>query len=142
MSPRTLWSWVPANVNSESFCDAGKEEGPHLCLAGVLRCWEGWAFETVTKAKANPPLPPDVDECLENNGGCQHTCVNVMGSYECRCKEGFFLSDNQHTCIHRSEGASALLWAWGGRVQGARKPLTPSEFRGEVQSIDILEACG
>ncbi|OWK17663.1 hypothetical protein Celaphus_00009091, partial [Cervus elaphus hippelaphus] len=45
----------------------------------------------------------DVDECLENNGGCQHTCVNVMGSYECRCKEGFFLSDNQHTCIHRSE---------------------------------------
>ncbi|XP_023563372.1 signal peptide, CUB and EGF-like domain-containing protein 2 isoform X2 [Octodon degus] len=45
----------------------------------------------------------DVDECLENNGGCQHTCVNAMGSYECRCKEGFFLSDNQHTCIHRSE---------------------------------------
>uniref|UniRef100_A0A8C4L271 Protein CEGP1 n=2 Tax=Equus asinus TaxID=9793 RepID=A0A8C4L271_EQUAS len=45
----------------------------------------------------------DVDECLDNNGGCQHTCINVMGSYECRCKEGFFLSDNQHTCIHRSE---------------------------------------
>ncbi|XP_047608012.1 signal peptide, CUB and EGF-like domain-containing protein 2 isoform X3 [Phacochoerus africanus] len=26
-----------------------------------------------------------------------------MGSYECRCKEGSLLSDNQHTCIHRSE---------------------------------------
>uniref|UniRef100_A0A8C0KET4 Protein CEGP1 n=1 Tax=Canis lupus dingo TaxID=286419 RepID=A0A8C0KET4_CANLU len=51
----------------------------------------------------------DVDECLENNGGCQHTCVNVMGSYECRCKEGFFLSDNQHTCIHRlEEGLSCM----------------------------------
>ncbi|TSL61128.1 Signal peptide, CUB and EGF-like domain-containing protein 3 [Bagarius yarrelli] len=25
----------------------------------------------------------------------------MMGSYECRCKEGFFLSDNQHTCIQR-----------------------------------------
>lgn len=46
----------------------------------------------------------DVDECKFNNGGCQHTCVNTMGSYECRCKEGFFLSDNQHTCIHRSVG--------------------------------------
>ncbi|MEE6498721.1 hypothetical protein FKM82_003214, partial [Ascaphus truei] len=45
----------------------------------------------------------DVDECLLNNGGCQHVCVETMGSYECRCKEGFFLSDNQHTCIHRSE---------------------------------------
>lgn len=46
----------------------------------------------------------DVDECLFNNGGCQHVCVNTMGSYECRCNEGFFLSDNQHTCIHRSVG--------------------------------------
>ncbi|XP_012656671.1 signal peptide, CUB and EGF-like domain-containing protein 2 isoform X3 [Otolemur garnettii] len=51
----------------------------------------------------------DVDECLENNGGCQHICVNAMGSYECRCKEGFFLSDNQHTCIHRlEEGLSCM----------------------------------
>lgn len=46
----------------------------------------------------------DVDECKFNNGGCQHICVNTMGSYECRCKDGFFLSDNQHTCIHRSVG--------------------------------------
>lgn len=46
----------------------------------------------------------DVDECQDNNGGCQQICVNTMGSYECQCKEGFFLSDNQHTCIHRSIG--------------------------------------
>lgn len=52
----------------------------------------------------HPHCPADVDECKFNNGGCQHTCVNTMGSYECRCKEGFFLSDNQHTCIHRSVG--------------------------------------
>lgn len=49
-------------------------------------------------------LSLDADECVFNNGGCQHVCVNTMGSYECRCKEGFFLSDNQHTCIHRSVG--------------------------------------
>uniref|UniRef100_A0A8C9EJL4 Signal peptide, CUB and EGF-like domain-containing protein 3 n=1 Tax=Pavo cristatus TaxID=9049 RepID=A0A8C9EJL4_PAVCR len=40
----------------------------------------------------------------EGNGGCQQTCVNMMGSYECFCREGFFLSDNQHTCIQRPEG--------------------------------------
>ncbi|CAF91150.1 unnamed protein product, partial [Tetraodon nigroviridis] len=45
----------------------------------------------------------DVDECADNNGGCQQVCVNTMGSYECQCTDGFFLSDNQHTCIHRSD---------------------------------------
>ncbi|XP_058015474.1 signal peptide, CUB and EGF-like domain-containing protein 2 isoform X3 [Ahaetulla prasina] len=51
----------------------------------------------------------DMDECLVNNGGCQHACINTVGSYECRCNEGFFLSDNQHTCIHRSEeGVSCM----------------------------------
>ncbi|XP_029425026.1 signal peptide, CUB and EGF-like domain-containing protein 1 isoform X3 [Nannospalax galili] len=45
----------------------------------------------------------DVDECQDNNGGCQQICVNAMGSYECQCHNGFFLSDNQHTCIHRSD---------------------------------------
>ena len=51
-----------------------------------------------------PSLAADVDECQDNNGGCQQICVNAMGSYECRCHGGFFLSDNQHTCIHRSNG--------------------------------------
>lgn len=48
--------------------------------------------------------PTDVDECSEGNGGCQQICVNMMGSYECRCREGFLLSDNQHTCIQRPKG--------------------------------------
>lgn len=51
--------------------------------------------------------PTDVDECQDNNGGCQQICVNALGSYECQCHSGFFLSDNQHTCIHRSNGESA-----------------------------------
>lgn len=55
-------------------------------------------------------LSLDVDECVVNNGGCQHICVNTMGSYECRCKEGFFLSDNQHTCIHRSVGEQLAVF--------------------------------
>lgn len=49
-------------------------------------------------------LRADVDECSEGNGGCQQICVNMMGSYECRCREGFLLSDNQHTCIQRPKG--------------------------------------
>uniref|UniRef100_A0A663MDZ6 Signal peptide, CUB and EGF-like domain-containing protein 3 n=1 Tax=Athene cunicularia TaxID=194338 RepID=A0A663MDZ6_ATHCN len=68
------------------------------------------------KGRGSPlPPPPELsdeeqfwqvgylDECSEGNGGCQQTCVNMMGSYECFCREGFFLSDNQHTCIQRPE---------------------------------------
>lgn len=88
--------------------------------------------EAAPHAEAQPSPPADVDECLENNGGCQHTCLNVMGSYECRCQEGFFLSDNQHTCIHRSEGISARLGgAGGGAAPHPRVPLPPVALEGK-----------
>lgn len=70
----------------------------------------------------------DTDECLFNNGGCQHICVNTVGSYECRCNDGFFLSDNQHTCIHRSEGIGPLFFT----KQTECTPRTPN------QSLDWL----
>lgn len=72
--------------------------------AHCLRPQPAFASATCKHCRSHPRSPADVDECKFNNGGCQHTCVNTMGSYECRCKEGFFLSDNQHTCIHRSVG--------------------------------------
>ncbi|NXC49902.1 BMP1 protein, partial [Penelope pileata] len=40
----------------------------------------------------------DKDECSKNNGGCQHDCLNSLGSYECHCRSGFVLHDNRHDC--------------------------------------------
>lgn len=40
----------------------------------------------------------DEDECQENNGGCQHICVNTIGSYLCECKVGYTLHPNKHSC--------------------------------------------
>ncbi|XP_014300153.1 bone morphogenetic protein 1 [Microplitis demolitor] len=40
----------------------------------------------------------DMDECANNNGGCQHECHNTIGSYECSCHNGFKLQDNGHDC--------------------------------------------
>ena len=34
----------------------------------------------------------DIDECSHNNGGCEHRCVNLVGSYDCVCAEGFGLT--------------------------------------------------
>jgi len=40
----------------------------------------------------------DFDECLDNNGGCDHTCNNAIGSYTCTCRDGYKLLDDKHKC--------------------------------------------
>ncbi len=40
----------------------------------------------------------DVNECQSNNGNCQHTCQNTVGSFSCGCNSGFILASNGQTC--------------------------------------------
>ena len=40
----------------------------------------------------------DINECLENNAGCDHTCVNTVGSYYCQCGDDHELHVDNHTC--------------------------------------------
>jgi len=40
----------------------------------------------------------DVDECATENGGCEHFCSNVVGSFVCSCPAGYRLADDRSTC--------------------------------------------
>ena len=40
----------------------------------------------------------DVNECLDNDGSCSHTCINTPGSYHCECLAGYVLLPNNHDC--------------------------------------------
>ena len=40
----------------------------------------------------------DINECLDDNAGCQHVCDNIPGSYLCSCNDGFMLDADQHKC--------------------------------------------
>ena len=40
----------------------------------------------------------DIDECLTGNGGCNQTCNNNMGSFECSCAEGYLLHADGKQC--------------------------------------------
>ena len=40
----------------------------------------------------------DIDECATDNGGCDQVCVNLPGSYECKCNAGYLLAEDAHTC--------------------------------------------
>ena len=40
----------------------------------------------------------DTDECATHNGGCEGSCTDNDGSYECSCQNGYQLSDDKHSC--------------------------------------------
>lgn len=41
---------------------------------------------------------PDVNECMDRNGGCSHQCCNMIGSFVCKCPTGMTLSPDRRTC--------------------------------------------
>ena len=44
------------------------------------------------------PCILDVDECAEENGGCEQICENTYGSFRCLCDEGFGPGYEEGTC--------------------------------------------
>lgn len=40
----------------------------------------------------------EINECEDNNGGCENACVNTEGGYYCECPEGFVLRADGKTC--------------------------------------------
>ena len=48
----------------------------------------------------------EFDECTLTDPGCEQTCINTLGGYECACKIGYQLhSDGKHC-----EGWSFETW--------------------------------
>ena len=40
----------------------------------------------------------DTNECNSNNGGCDHSCINEVGSFHCECNDGYVLDDDGLGC--------------------------------------------
>lgn len=49
-------------------------------------------------------LCADLNECEENNGGCQDICENLIPTsrdhpgYACHCEQGYSLDEDRHNC--------------------------------------------
>ncbi|KJH45110.1 EGF-like domain protein [Dictyocaulus viviparus] len=52
-------------------------------------------------------LDPYVNECVVDNGGCHHDCVNTIGTFYCRCWSGFELEANGKNCKDIDECATS-----------------------------------
>ncbi|XP_041361705.1 collagen alpha-1(XXVII) chain-like [Gigantopelta aegis] len=52
--------------------------------------------------QTGPPFT-DQDECSGSSHGCNHYCVNTLGSYRCECLVGYHLLDDNTTCVDTDE---------------------------------------
>ena len=58
----------------------------------------------------------DENECLINNGGCDHICTNVQGSFECSCNTSYILAPDNKTCFDNTSGCFYLLAEPNGHI--------------------------
>lgn len=80
-------------------CD---KKGTQVCqdLMGnfYCQCKAGWGGRLCDK---------DINECSQQNGGCNQICYNKPGSFHCACYSGYSLSPDGRTCQDVDECADA-----------------------------------
>lgn len=86
-------SWRPFRVGTEQA--SGSSGLPKVLPAALSH----WLCCLMCLFQPSPCFAlPDIDECLENNGGCDHFCRNTVGSFECSCQKGHKLLTDERTC--------------------------------------------
>ncbi|XP_065212877.1 GATA zinc finger domain-containing protein 14-like [Planococcus citri] len=58
-------------------------------------------YDHFMKSYSSRNFTNDVNECLNDNGGCEGLCINTPGSYKCHCPDGFKLDMNK--CVDINE---------------------------------------
>uniref|UniRef100_UPI00398EE234 tolloid-like protein 2 isoform X1 n=2 Tax=Pristiophorus japonicus TaxID=55135 RepID=UPI00398EE234 len=108
---------VHSGLSSESklhgrFCGSEKP-GIITSLFNNMRI-EFKSDNTVSKKGFKGQFFSDKDECSLDNGGCQHECLNTLGSYVCQCRNGFTLHENgldckEAGCEHKINSAEGVI---------------------------------
>ncbi|XP_070570924.1 signal peptide, CUB and EGF-like domain-containing protein 1 [Ptychodera flava] len=81
-------------VSCNAICSPRCENGGRCMSPNVCECTPNFSGST---------CDIDVDECLTNNGGCDHSCFNNRGSYSCVCQVGYILAIDAHSCVDADE---------------------------------------
>ena len=66
----------------------------------------------------------DINECLTDNGGCDHICVNTQASHECLCNTSYMLTADNRTCVPIVTEQSYMLKEPIGRINASEFPGT------------------
>ena len=55
-----------------------------------------WYYDFVFIILYRPTCISDENECLVDNGGCEHVCVNTNDGFFCTCEQGFTLESGKY----------------------------------------------
>ncbi|XP_067928524.1 bone morphogenetic protein 1-like [Watersipora subatra] len=64
----------------------------------------------------------EYDECQTSDHGCQHTCINTLGSYRCECRIGYELHSDGKKC---EDACGGYIEAMNGTL---KSPSFPSMY--------------
>jgi hypothetical protein len=73
-------------------------DGTYHCINGCLKGYD--LCEDINTMKRECK---DKKECDTDNGGCQHLCRELSGSYQCDCYPGYTLDSDNHNCSDKKE---------------------------------------
>ena len=71
----------------------------------------------------------DINECAAGNGGCSHTCVDMIGSYKCMCPEGYELASDKKICKGRVHWSMSCNMLRSLHIPGADLGVNPTKVK-------------
>ncbi|CAD5124777.1 DgyrCDS13040 [Dimorphilus gyrociliatus] len=105
--------------------NVGEHDKVNVCNT----CKPGWALGAGN-------CHQDIDECLSQNGKCDHKCHNTPGSYHCTCNDGYKLGEDKHSCERLSCGDPGPLA--NGAVQATDNWMHDSFAKYSCQGKGVL----